>query len=407
MSQYSTRQGVDTPGADEAVYRVMIADDSAFIRGAMARALENDPNLQILVSVSNGDQAVKALRRNPVDVIVLDIEMPIMDGMTALPLLKSIDPAVQIIMASTLTQKNAEISLRAMSLGATDYIPKPTTSREIMGAEEFKRQLVEKVKALGALARRSGVRLPDSRKELTDELRSPSPGAAIKEKILPRVEKTSGLRERAMPTIYQDKKVVLRTVPIFCPKIIAIGSSTGGPQTLFRVIKDMGTLSQPVVITQHMPPSFTAILADHISRQCEVKCKEAQEDDVLEPGNYYVAPGDYHMVIESHDNVSCIKLVKGPLENFCRPSVDPMLRSLIGIYGKKILAVILTGMGQDGLKGCDLVVKGGGAVIAQDEATSVVWGMPGAVATAGLCSAILPADEIGGFVREKAMGLVT
>jgi two-component system chemotaxis response regulator CheB len=397
------------------VYRVMIVDDSAFIRGAISRALEGDPALIIAASVSNGDMAIKALTRNPVDVIVLDIEMPVMDGLTALPKLKEIDPAVQVIMASTLTQKNAEISLRAMSLGATDYIPKPSTGHEVMNADEFKRELVAKVKALGALARRSGVRMPietaRTARPTTAAPAAKTPVAATAKPLEKKpfdkqtpAETPRFVRSVPSPSTLQKKEVVLRKEPIQRPDIIAIGSSTGGPQALFRVLKDMGPgLPQPVVITQHMPPAFTSILADHITRQCHVPCIEAKAGDVLEAGHYYVAPGDFHMLIDSQGQGYTVRLVKDPPENFCRPSVDPMLRSLVPHFGKRILTVILTGMGQDGMRGGELIVKAGGSVIAQDEPTSVVWGMPGAVAMAGLCSAVLPIGDIGGFVRQNAM----
>lgn len=390
------------------IYRVMVVDDSAFIRGAMTRAVESDPDLRVVVSVSNGEQAIRALARDPVDVIILDIEMPVMDGLTALPKLKEIDGAVQIIMASTLTQKNAEISLRAMSLGATDYIPKPSTSNEVMGAMDFRQELVDKVKALGALARRSGVR----------ESKTPlAPSAAPPRAVTPQPAQTprpaaplppEGRRaETARPIVTfgpgANRQIVLRKEPITRPDIIAIGSSTGGPQALFKVIKEMGKgLPQPVVITQHMPPSFTAILADHIARQCDVPCSEAKDGDILVPGHYYVAPGDFHMLIDGKPTAPTVRLVKDPPENFCRPAVDPMLRSLSQVYGRNTLVVILTGMGQDGMKGSDVIVRGGGSVIAQDEATSVVWGMPGAVALAGLCTAVMPVQDIGGFVRQTA-----
>lgn len=390
------------------VYRVMIVDDSAFIRGAIARAIEGDPSLRIVVSVSNGEQAIKALMREPVDVIVLDIEMPIMDGLTALPKLKEVDGAVQIIMASTLTQKNAEISLKAMSLGATDYIPKPSSGHEVNAAEDFRRDLVEKVKALGALARRSGVREPVAKPE---SKLPPKPIAGVgptRREAAP--EKAAApTQQTSKPPILTfgpgaKRDVVLRKEPINRPDIIAIGSSTGGPQALFRVIKDMGpNLPQPIVITQHMPPSFTTILAEHIGRQCNVTCKEAQDGDVLKAGHYYIAPGDFHMLIDKKPSGSVVRLVKDPPENFCRPSVDPMLRSISSIYGRNILVVILTGMGQDGTRGGEIVVRGGGTLIAQDEATSVVWGMPGSVAMAGLCTALLPVSDIGGYVRQTAM----
>ncbi len=413
MSVYPTSGG---SSSDENldVYRVMIVDDSTVIRGAIARALEADPAITILSSVSNGEMAIATLKRESVDVVVLDIEMPVMDGLTALPKLKEVDSAVQIIMSSTLTQRNAEISLRAMSLGATDYIAKPSSARDLLGADGFNRELTEKVKALGALARRTGVRLPPGgpprRAAALAGLAKPKPVAAapavssaLQKAVTPAPQSAPASPSAAAP---QKKSLSLRSDPIMKPDVIAIGSSTGGPQALFRVIKDMGAgLSQPVVITQHMPASFTAILAEHITKQCGVKCSEAKEGDQLEGGKFYVAPGDYHMLIEQRGGVYKVKLVKDPPENFCRPSVDPMLRSLVASYGKRILTVILTGMGQDGLKGGEAVVKSGGAVIAQDEATSVVWGMPGAVAMAGICSAILPINDIGAFVRQTATRL--
>jgi two-component system chemotaxis response regulator CheB len=355
------------------VYRVLVVDDSAVIRGLLARACESKPGIKVVASAGNGEIAVKTLQREAVDVIVLDIEMPIMDGLAAIPLLKAIDPAVQIIMASTLTQKNADISLKALSLGATDYIAKPTSSGELSAAGDFSRELAEKITVLGALARSRGVR------RSTQTLAKQAPMAIV------------------------PKKFSIRTNPITRPDIIAIGSSTGGPQALFEVINSMGAdLTQPIVITQHMPPSFTTILAEHIGRQCHVSCSEAKDGDVLQAGHYYIAPGDFHMLIIKKLEGPTVKLVKDPPENFCRPAVDPMLRSILEIYGKRILVVILTGMGQDGYKGCQAVCDAGGSVIAQDEASSVVWGMPGAVAMAGICNSVLPLKDIGALVKKSA-----
>lgn len=409
MSSFTKTLSGSSDDEDPDIYRVMIVDDSAFIRGAIARAIEGDPHLRIISSVSNGEQAIRSLQREAVDVIILDIEMPIMDGLTALPKLKEIDGAVQIIMASTLTQKNAEISLRAMSLGATDYIPKPSSSHEVMAADDFRRDLVARAKALGSLARRSEVRGPYLTVNNAPSVAVVAPKPKDKPDLASkRAVANAGTTSALKPALFTPpgvkKDVVLRTDPLVRPDILAIGSSTGGPQALFRVIKDMGNgLPQPIVITQHMPPSFTTILADHISRQCGVVCKEAEDGDVLKPGQYYVAPGDYHMLIQGKPGMPTVKLVKDPPENFCRPAVDPMLRSLVNVYGRSILVIILTGMGQDGARGSDVVVKAGGSVIAQDEATSVVWGMPGAVAMSGLCSSVLPVNEIGGFVRQTAM----
>ena len=398
-----------SPQADEIVYRVMIVDDSAVIRGSIARAMEGESSLKVTSSLSNGDMAVKALKREPVDVIVLDIEMPIMDGLTALPLLKAVDPAVQVIMASTLTQKNAEVTLRAMSLGATDYVPKPSSTRDAEDVTNFRRELIEKVKVLGALARRAGVRVAAEGAPTPNRFIVPSApprqrfGGATPAKESP----AASVRGAPFPVINRDQPIVLRKESIAKPNVIAIGSSTGGPQALFKVIKDIGAgLPQPIVITQHMPPSFTTILAEHISRQCSVHCVEAQDNQVIEAGCYYVAPGDFHMLLESSGGQTIARLSKTPPENFCRPSVDPMLRSLVPIYGRNILTVILTGMGSDGTRGGEVVVQAGGSVIAQDEATSVVWGMPGSAAMAGICSAVLPVDEIGSYVRRIALRMV-
>ena len=372
---------INAPSAQKATdCRVIIVDDSVIIRGFISRALESASGIKVVATAANGQLAVEALQRHPADVVILDIEMPVMDGLTAIPKLKAIDAGVQIVMASTLTQKNAEISLKALSLGATDYIPKPTSDRELgVVSGDFNRDLVEKVQALGGLARRRGVRgvsLPINRQATIAPM-----SAAVA------VKKTFAYRP---PYNYR-------------PDIIAIGSSTGGPQALFDVIKAMGAdLPQPVVITQHMPPSFTTILAEHITRQCHVTCAEAKEGDVVKAGKYYIAPGDFHMLAVRSGDAVALKLTKDPPENFCRPAVDPMLRSLVDIYGKRILSVILTGMGQDGLIGCQAVVNAGGGVLAQDEATSVVWGMPGAVSNAGLCSAVLPVSEIGAAIRKIA-----
>ncbi|MFA5041477.1 MAG: chemotaxis response regulator protein-glutamate methylesterase [Bdellovibrionales bacterium] len=364
----------NTSPPDTPQVRVIVVDDSLVIRGFIARALDSDPSFKVVATASNGKIATETLRHTSADVIILDIEMPVMDGLTAIPLLKEIDPSVQIIMASTLTQKNAEISLKAMSLGATDYLPKPS-AREMAVPGDFQRNLREKVKTLGRIAWKKALR-----RERALRAEEGPPAAPL-----------------------EKKPISLRPMPRTRPEIIAIGSSTGGPQALFEVVRAMGAgLSQPIVITQHMPPSFTTILADHINKQCNVPCAEAKNGEVLMAGNYYVAPGDYHLLVTKKPEGVVVCLTQDPPENYCRPSVDPMLRSLVGVYGNRILAVILTGMGQDGMKGGEAIVNAGGVVIAQDEATSVVWGMPGAVAAAGLCSAIAPVTELGSIVRKIA-----
>jgi two-component system, chemotaxis family, protein-glutamate methylesterase/glutaminase len=377
------RPGHSLPSAADPV-RVMVVDDSAVVRGLVTRMLEEDPGFSVVASVGNGQLALAALERHDIEVVVLDIEMPVMDGLTALPKMLQIDPELQIIMASTLTLKNADISLRALEAGAAEYIPKPTSSREMTGANDFKRELMDKVRALAA-ARRRGPR----RRSRTVPL--PSAGAPRLPPARPHIQPA------AVP-------VVLRPAPTEPPDVIAIGSSTGGPQALFSLLSALkaGTLRQPILITQHMPPTFTTILAEHISRCSGWVAAESTDGEVIRSNKIYIAPGDFHMVVESRGADKVIRLSKNPPENFCRPSVDPMLRSIAAAWGRRVLTVILTGMGSDGLKGGQVVVAAGGTVIAQDEASSVVWGMPGAVAHAGLCSAVLPLPEIAPYIARVA-----
>ncbi len=383
MSDFTSRGNPPVKAEAGDPYRVMVVDDSAVIRGLLTRALEGDPDIRVVASVGDGQMAINSLQRNTIDVIVLDVEMPVMDGLTAIPKLLAVCPSVKIIMASTLTIRNADISMRALQAGAADYIPKPTTTREISGADVFKRELVSKVKALGGTARRGGTR---SRTDVRAQ--------ALPAPVAP------GYRPRAEPA----GQPVLRPIGTQVrPDIIAIGSSTGGPQALFEVLSHLKVgITQPILITQHMPATFTTILAEHISRQCGIVCAEGKDGEPIVENRAYVAPGDYHMVVVNRGGASTLSLTKDPPENFCRPAVDPMLRSIVRAYGRKVLTVILTGMGQDGMKGCQEVTAAGGVVIGQDEASSVVWGMPGAVATAGLCSAILPLREIGPYIRKLA-----
>ncbi|MAO55852.1 MAG: chemotaxis response regulator protein-glutamate methylesterase [Rhodospirillaceae bacterium] len=361
----------------------MLVDDSAVIRGLIARMIEGEPGLRVAASVGNGQMAVDRLKTQPVDVIILDIEMPVMDGLTAIPLLLAAKPDVKIIMASTLTEKNADISLRALQAGAADYVPKPTATREISGGDVFKHELLEKIRQLGLVDRR-----PPSTPAAAQATRpaAPAPGAAPAKVAKP---------------LY-DKPVQLRGAGASRPRILAVGSSTGGPQALFQFFKDVRPeINMPVVVTQHMPATFTTILAEHIAKASGWPCTEAKDGEALQSGHIYVAPGNYHMTVEKSGAGMVVRTNQDPPENFCRPAVDPMLRSLAREFGGAVLAVILTGMGHDGRDGGKAVVEAGGTVVAQDEATSVVWGMPGAVATAGLCEAVLPLNDLGPHVMNK------
>lgn len=375
-------------------YRVMVVDDSAVVRGLETRMLETDPGIQVVASVGNGEAAIRALDRHDVEVVVLDIEMPVMDGLTALPKILEKAPHVRVIMSSTLTQKNAEVSLKALELGATDYIPKPSSSRELTGGTDFKTELIEKVKALGLAARRNtGLRQrtpPAGRQPFS------RPGTPVAAR---------SATAAAAPVAVPPRQITLRPAGKDRPEVVAIGSSTGGPQALFTVltgIKHGGGLQQPILITQHMPATFTTILADHISRIAGLPAKEAEDGEAVVGGRVYIAPGEHHMLVETRGTQKVIKLDDGPPENFCRPSVDPMFRSIARAWGSRVLACVLTGMGADGAKGGRAIVEAGGTVIAQDEATSVVWGMPGAAAQAGICSAVLPVGEIAPYILKMA-----
>jgi len=334
--------------------RVMVVDDSAIVRGLITRILTSDPRIEVAASCSNGQMAVAQAARKAMDVIILDIEMPVMDGLAALPRLQEVNPHARIIMASTLTQRNAAINLKALTLGATDYIAKPTTDR-LNASEEFRRDLIQKVIALG------------QRKILVS-------GAA---------------RPQAAPALSRPEKTTYR------PRIIAIGSSTGGPQALLSLLGALPvSVECPVVIAQHMPATFTTVLAQHIARAANRPCVEASDGMEIKPGTICLAPGDYHLQVARQGTHLMAHLSQTPPENFCRPSVDPLFRSVAQIFGAESCGVILTGMGSDGCSGARVMAAAGAPIIAQDEATSVVWGMPGAVANAGICSAILPLPRI-------------
>lgn len=370
--------------ADEGPYRVMVVDDSAVIRGIITRWLEADPDMSVVATCANGAQALRVAASKGCEVIVLDIEMPEMDGIAALPQLTRAVPGVQIIMSSTLTRRNAEISMRALAMGAADYVTKPESLRGATTAEDFRHELTEKVKALAAVyRRRHGGHAPAA-----PVVPAAAPAAR------PAAPAASGPATALRPFSHEK------------PAILAIGSSTGGPQALMAVLSQLGSdVTVPIVITQHMPATFTALLAEHLERVTHRPCAEARDGDVVKPGTITVAPGGQHMVLVRdgaqtlHVSLNC-----DPPENFCRPSVDPLFRSAARLFGSRALGLVLTGMGSDGREGARAIVAAGGSIVAQDEASSVVWGMPGAVATAGLCSAILPLGQIASELKKIISG---
>jgi len=350
------------------VARVLVVDDSAVVRGLISRQLASDPGIEVVCTAANGQIALDELRRRTIDVVVLDIEMPVMDGLAALGHIVADFPHVRVVMASTLTRRNAEISLRALQIGASDYVAKPETG--LAAAEDFKRELIHKIKALSQ--RRPSAPAGQPVLQTHAHLLQAAPP--------PRTRPHSGIAVR--------------------PQVMAIGASTGGPPALLKLFESLrGAVEQPILLTQHMPPTFTALLAEQLARAGDRPCAEGRDGEQIQPGRCYVAPGGFHMVVAQEGTAKVIRLNQEAPENFCRPAVDPMLRSVAAAYGAASVAVILTGMGADGARGCEVLAAAGGRFIAQDEATSVVWGMPGAAAATGMAESILPLDQIGPWVR--------
>jgi two-component system chemotaxis response regulator CheB len=386
---------VINPGSSATVgtrrIRVMIVDDAVVVRGMFTRWVEAEPDLQVVASLRSGHEAVNQLEKSNPDVVVLDVEMPDLDGLAALPLLLQKKRDLVVIMASTLTRRNAEISLKALSLGAADYIPKPQSAVAMDPMSSFRRDLIEKIRGLG-LRRRSG--------HFPAPVRTKAPADA--EKPLPKLVKSPSLAPLAPARN-------IRAFPPGLPRVLVIGASTGGPQALNILMRQIGAVIDraPVLITQHMPPTFTTILAEHIARVAGRPAREARDGEEINAGNIYVAPGGKHMKVARRDGVAVIEIDDGPQINFCKPAVDPMFTSAAAIWGQWVLGLILTGMGADGLRGAQSVVAAGGSVIAQDEASSVIWGMPGQVTQAGLASAVLPLDQISSALARLFLGART
>jgi two-component system chemotaxis response regulator CheB len=365
--------------------RVMVVDDSVVIRGLISRWIGAEPDMVVAASLRTGLEAVNQIERINPDIAVLDIEMPELDGISALPKLLAKKRDLIIIMASTLTRRNAEISFKALSLGASDYIPKPESTRETSAADIFRHDLIQKIRHLGAKVRRKPAAAPGP---------SLAPSALAREPAV-----------RPVPAA-APQTLVKRAFSTQVPRVLLIGSSTGGPQALMSVVSELGSVIDrfPVLITQHMPPTFTTILAEHLARTSRRPAHEATDGEPVKPGQIYLAPGGKHMRVARQGVDALIALDDGPPVNFCKPAVDPLFISAIDVWHGGILAVILTGMGSDGMRGGKEIVAAGGSVIAQDEATSVVWGMPGAAANAGICAAILPLNQIAPKVSRLFAG---
>ncbi len=351
-------------GAHGSPIRVLITDDSAVVRGLVTRWLKEAEGIEVVAKASDGIAAVKLAREHQPDVVILDVEMPRLDGLAALPQILKAAPKTKVVMASTLTHRNADITLRALSAGAADYLPKPESS-SLASATDFRTGLIAKVRALG-----------EAGKGRTQAFRPKS--AAAPARIAPK------RRPSASTAV---------------PKAVFIGSSTGGPQALRSVIGTIApALQLPIFITQHMPKAFTKVLAEHLSKAAGRLVVEGRDGMPVKSGGIYLAPGDYHMTVRRGGSSIVIGLDQRPPENYCRPAVDPLFRSAAKIYRDGVLGVILTGMGHDGCAGAKTLVEAGSRIIAQDEASSVVWGMPGSVVQAGLAEEIVPLDQIGATI---------
>jgi len=364
----------------------MVVDDAVVVRGLVSRWIGEEPGLQVVASLRTGRQAVDQVERANPDVVILDVEMPELDGISALPLLLQKKRDLVVIMASTLTRRNAEVSLKALSLGAADYIPKPQSNREVTTSAAFRRELIEKIRILGGRRRRIADGVP-ARKQTAQ------PGAPFR----PGAEAPAGTDGAAViPLPLAQPAIKLRPFSPVTPRVLLIGASTGGPQALTALVSRLAPVIDraPVLITQHMPPTFTTILAEHLARASGRPAHEPTDGEPIAAGTIYLAPGGRHMRVAKRQGGPVIALDDGTPVNFCKPAVDPLFKSATEIWGNAILAAILTGMGHDGTDGAADIAAAGGSVIAQDETTSVVWGMPGSAAHAGVCSAVLPIDQI-------------
>ncbi len=339
--------------------RVLVVDDSAIIRKLLVDILKKDPQIEVVDTAKNGKEAIEKAKVLRPDVITLDIEMPIMDGLSALKVLRREVPQTKVIMFSSLTQEGAKATIEALSLGAFDFVPKPSTKSFLESIKKIETELIPKIKsAVPAL-------LPS--RPLTKPLPS------IKSKII--------------------KKGYY--------KALGIGVSTGGPQTLMQIIPKLpANFPVPILIVQHMPPLFTKQLAERLDQLSTLRVKEAEQGEPVKKGMVFIAPGDFHMEVKKVANGEEIFLHKGPPRNFCRPAVDELFESMADVYADKTVALVLTGMGRDGEEGARKIKEKGGLVLAQDEKSSVVFGMPRAVIEAGLADEVLNLTQIPQRLKE-------
>ncbi len=340
--------------------RVLVVDDSVVIRRLVTHALEQEPGVEVVGSAANGSLALQRVPQLNPDVITLDIEMPEMDGLEALRRVRQSYPQVRVIMFSTLTERGAKVTLEALTLGADDYVTKASNEGSLdRSMARLREELIPKIKQF--------FRFPGA---------STAPAPAARQTLEP----------RASTELRSSKRR---------PEVVAIGISTGGPAALGEILPELPRdFPLPVLLVQHMPPLFTRLLAERLSANCALPVEEAVQGVAVEPGKILIAPGDFHMKVVPGGSGVRVCLDQSPPLNSCRPAVDALFASVGQVYGGAAIAAVLTGMGQDGLRGVEILKAQGASVVAQDEASSVVWGMPGAIVGAGLADRVLPLKQI-------------
>ena len=343
--------------------RILIVDDSAVMRSLLRSVVCADAGLEVVGTAADGESALNAIETLRPDLLLLDVEMPVMDGLVTLRKLRAKGHKMPIIMCSSLTQRGAKVTIEALACGASDYVAKPAgqAGREA-AARALSQDLIPKIHALTS---------------------QPAP-------VFPTAQRAPSLFPLAPPVKAQP----ISSTPV----ALAIGVSTGGPAALDVLLPLLpATFPLPVLIVQHMPELFTKLFAERLNGRCPLRVREAAEGDPVRAGTIFIARGDWHMEVLAaacSGSPATLHLSRGPLVNHCRPAVDVLFRSLVAVYGAGVLAVVLTGMGSDGMMGCRAICAHGGSVLVQDEATSTVWGMPGAVVNAGLAHRVLPLNAI-------------
>ena len=360
--------------------RVLVVDDAVVVRQLISKVLNQDSELEVVGVAANGRIALAKIPQVNPDLIVLDIEMPEMDGLETLKAIRQAYPILPVIMFSAVTERGAAATLDALALGAMDYVTKPSQTSREAAMTYIQAQLSPKIKALcGAVGASPSLSITNTPQ--TSPLGKPA------------TTKRFSTPHKSLESIRCDRRRI---------DLIAIGVSTGGPNALTDLLTSFpADLPVPIVIVQHMPPLFTQRLAKRLTSQCQIPVLEGSDGDILKPGQAWLAPGNFHMALEKNHSHIQIRTHQAPPENSCRPAVDVLFRSAAQLYGAGVLGIVLTGMGQDGLHGCQCIHEAGGQILVQDEASSVVWGMPGIVANAGLADRILPLDQLANEIMQR------